>query len=36
VVNKKNQKSIDSILALLLQTILQAPLPGPKYYPLQP
>jgi len=30
--SKKSKKSIDTILALLLQTIL----PGPKFYPYQP
>jgi hypothetical protein len=36
VANKKIKKSIDTILALLLQMILSAPRPGPKYYPHQP
>src|SRR5438067_5695389 len=30
------KKGIDTILALLLQPIRPAPLPGPKYYPHQP
>ena len=34
--SKKSKKSIDTVFACLLQTILPAPLPGPKFYPHQP
>ncbi len=34
--NKKSKKSIDIILAFLLQAMFPAPLPGPKFYQHQP